>query len=187
MNTLQRPEPMHAARALKYERGNGLTEGAKRGADECPRVSVIIPTYNRAELVHQAVQSVIAQSWLDWELIVVDDGSTDETIAALKALGEWRLRVLPEAHCGHVARLRNIGAKAREANISHFSMPTTSGSPKSWSFNCMLWVENPDVGHTPRMSYSMRLASARRCARAALSPFPGASRANSCWGKPAQR
>ncbi len=120
MNTLQRPEPMHAARALKYERGNGLTEGAKRGADACPRVSVIIPTYNRAELVHQAVQSVLAQSWQDWELIVVDDGSTDETIAALEALGEWRLRVLPEPHCGHVARLRNIGAKAARGEYLAF-------------------------------------------------------------------
>lgn len=43
------------------------------------RVSVIIPTHNRLDLLQRAVQSVVKQSYRDWELIVVDDGSTDKT------------------------------------------------------------------------------------------------------------
>lgn len=44
-----------------------------------PKFSIILPTYNRAHLVSTAIESVIAQSVKDWELIVIDDGSTDDT------------------------------------------------------------------------------------------------------------
>jgi len=44
-----------------------------------PKVSVIIPTYNRAHLVGRAIQSVLDQTYKDFELIVVDDGSIDNT------------------------------------------------------------------------------------------------------------
>jgi glycosyltransferase involved in cell wall biosynthesis len=48
-------------------------------------VSVVVPTYNRAGLVTRAIDSVLAQSWPDVEIIVVDDGSTDDTVARLDA------------------------------------------------------------------------------------------------------
>ncbi|MFN8496548.1 MAG: glycosyltransferase [Anaerolineae bacterium] len=76
-----------------------------------PRVSVVIPTYNRADLLPEAIASVLGQSLADLELIVVDDGSTDDTAAVLAAVGDPRLRVIAQANGGISAAL-NAGMRA---------------------------------------------------------------------------
>lgn len=95
-------------------------------------VSVIIPTYNRAAWVAEAVASVLAQTWRDFELLVVDDGSTDAT---LKALAPWRERLmyLRTRENRGVAAARNVGAKAAQGRWLVSWIPTTCGSPGSWS------------------------------------------------------
>jgi len=74
-----------------------------------PLVSVIIPTYNRRAAVCEAVASVVAQRAIDSEIIVVDDGSTDDTGAALRAFAP-QVRYLRQAPSG-VAAARNAGAR----------------------------------------------------------------------------
>lgn len=59
-----------------------------------PLVSVIIPTYNRARLLPRALNSVLSQDYPDFELIVIDDGSTDETPELLKTFSDPRIRVI---------------------------------------------------------------------------------------------
>ncbi len=71
-----------------------------------PKVSVIIPTYNRAELVVKAVNSVLAQTFADFECIVIDDGSTDETLMRLQEIDDCRLKVLTRRN-GGVSAARN--------------------------------------------------------------------------------
>jgi glycosyltransferase involved in cell wall biosynthesis len=73
-----------------------------------PQVSVIIPTYNRAAMVKEAIASVLAQSYADRELIVVDDGSTDATEAALADFLP-QLTYVRQEHQG-VSAARNRGA-----------------------------------------------------------------------------
>ncbi len=75
------------------------------------RVSVIIPTYNRAAWVMEAVASVLAQTYRDFELIVVDDGSTDGTLAALASLG-GEVKILRREERQGVSAARNLGARA---------------------------------------------------------------------------
>lgn len=72
-------------------------------------VSVIIPTYNRCLYLREAVQSVLAQTGVDLELIVVDDGSTDETAAAMRDFDD-RLRYIRKSHSG-VSSARNEGTR----------------------------------------------------------------------------
>jgi len=75
-----------------------------------PTVSVIIPTYNRASLVVKAVDSVLAQTYKDYELIVVDDGSTDNTEQCLKRYGN-DIKYIYQ-HNGGVNKARNTGIDA---------------------------------------------------------------------------
>jgi glycosyltransferase involved in cell wall biosynthesis len=72
-----------------------------------PSVSVIIPTHNRAFLVQEALASVQAQTYQDFEIVVVDDGGTDGTAAAL---AEWReVKVLRHSQRRGVSAARNTG------------------------------------------------------------------------------
>ena len=75
-----------------------------------PKISVIIPSYNRAALVEQTVRSVLAQSFSDRELIIVDDGSTDDTHDRLRDLiGAGQCRYIYQNNQGR-SEARNAGA-----------------------------------------------------------------------------
>jgi glycosyltransferase involved in cell wall biosynthesis len=65
-----------------------------------PRVSVLIGCWNNAETLPRAIESILGQTVSDLELIVVDDGSTDDTPEVVKAIGDSRLRYLPLEHMG---------------------------------------------------------------------------------------
>jgi glycosyltransferase involved in cell wall biosynthesis len=78
-------------------------------AEHSPRVSVIIPTYNRSVYVRQAVGSVFNQTLRNFEILVIDDGSTDDTAQMIKSMADPRLRYLPQANAGRsVARNRGM-------------------------------------------------------------------------------
>ena len=84
-----------------------------------PAVSVVIPAYNRAATIAAAIASVLRQTWEDFELIVVDDGSTDGTLAAAAAITDPRLRLVPAPRNLGAAGARNLGvAEARGAWIA---------------------------------------------------------------------
>lgn len=70
-------------------------------------VSVIIPTYNRANIVHEAIESVLTQTYADIELVVIDDGSTDATLRQLRKYSD-RITVISQDNSGPAAA-RNLG------------------------------------------------------------------------------
>jgi ribosomal protein S7 len=72
------------------------------------KVSVIVPTYNRADLIPYTINSVLSQTMSDWELIVVDDGSTDDTAAVVKRYQDDRVRYIRQENAG-VSAARNRG------------------------------------------------------------------------------
>lgn len=74
-------------------------------------VSVIIPTYNRAASITQAVSSVLAQRYANLEVIVVDDGSTDQTKEVVSALADPRVRYIAHERNRGAAAARNTGLK----------------------------------------------------------------------------
>lgn len=76
---------------------------------ERPLVSIVIPTYNRAVLTSRAIDSVLAQSYDRFEVLVVDDGSTDDTEAVVRARKDPRIRYLRQPRNRGVAAARNRG------------------------------------------------------------------------------
>jgi glycosyltransferase involved in cell wall biosynthesis len=80
-----------------------------------PKVSVVIPCYGQARYLPEAVRSVVAQTSGDWEIVIVDDGSPDETAVVAAGLiaqhGPARMRLIRQAN-GGVARARNAGMAA---------------------------------------------------------------------------
>lgn len=82
------------------------------------KISVIIPTYNRQEFLAQAIDSVLGQTCADFELIVVDDGSTDDTARRVDAYGA-RVRYIYQENKGPAAA-RNTGIRAAEGELLAF-------------------------------------------------------------------
>jgi glycosyltransferase involved in cell wall biosynthesis len=76
-----------------------------------PTVSIILPAFNRRAFLQEAVESVFAQTFQDWELVIADDGSDAETRSYLGALRDPRLRILCLEHCGNPSRVRNEGIR----------------------------------------------------------------------------
>lgn len=77
-----------------------------------PKVSVIIGAYNCEKFIEETVQSVIDQTFKDWELIVVDDCSTDSTGEKIRAISDRRIRIIRlDANSGRPAVPRNVGIK----------------------------------------------------------------------------
>lgn len=83
-------------------------------------VSVIIPTYNRAELVGRAIQSVLDQTYQDFEIIVVDDASIDNTENIVKGIIDERIRYIRHERNKGAAITRNTGIKAAQGKYIAF-------------------------------------------------------------------
>ena len=78
------------------------------------KVTVIIPTFNRSQVLPRAIDSVFSQSFEDWELIVVDDGSDDGTDTLLKTYKDPRVTVMTQNNRG-VSAARNLAIKASQS------------------------------------------------------------------------
>lgn len=83
-----------------------------------PTVSVVIPTYNTAKYISEAIESVLAQTYKDFEIIVVDDGSTDNTKEVLQPCIE-QIRYIYQGNGGR-ASARNTGIKAARGRYVAF-------------------------------------------------------------------
>lgn len=84
-----------------------------------PRVSVVMPAYNAEQFIDRAIDSVCKQSFQDWELVVVNDGSTDGTRSYLEKIRHPRVRVLHQENRG-VSAARNLAIEVSRGEILTF-------------------------------------------------------------------
>lgn len=110
---------------------------------DVPTVSIIIPTYNRADFLKEAIESVLAQTFCDFELIVVDDGSTDRTRDLLDGYGA-RLRPIFQANRG-VSSARNAGIRAAQGRYIALLDSDDLWLPKKLAAQIAAMEAQPDI------------------------------------------
>ena len=109
-----------------------------------PRVSVIVPTYNRGQYIAQALESVFAQTFRDYEIIVIDDGSTDNTQEILKNF-EGRIRSLYQENQG-ISKTRNRAIKESTGEFIAFLDSDDFWEPIKLEEQVKILDSHPDVG-----------------------------------------
>ncbi len=109
-----------------------------------PLVSVVIPTYNMAAFIGQAISSVLAQSMTDLELVVVDDGSTDETAQVVSGFGD-RVSYIHQANNGGNSA-RNRGVAAAHGRYVAFLDADDTWLPEKLELQLRVFDEYPSVG-----------------------------------------
>ena len=112
---------------------------------ENPLVSVIIPVYNGARYLGAALESVFAQTYREFEVIVVDDGSTDES--GVIAQGFRDVRYLQQPNQG-VAAARNHGLEAARGEFFAFLDQDDLWTPDKLKLQVEYLLSHPDVGYT---------------------------------------
>ncbi len=85
-----------------------------------PAVSIVIPTYNHAQFLRQALESVRAQTLTDWEAIVVNNFSEDDTLAVADSFGDPRIRLVNFRNHGVIAASRNEGIRLAAGELIAF-------------------------------------------------------------------
>ncbi len=98
-----------------------------------PAVSIVLPTYNRAALLGRSIQSVLRQSYTDFELIVIDDGSTDETSGVVAGFRETRLRYFALARNMGAGAARNVGIQLARGKFLAFQDSDDEWQPSKLS------------------------------------------------------
>jgi glycosyltransferase involved in cell wall biosynthesis len=108
------------------------------------KVSVIIPTYNRERLISRAIESVLKQTYTDYEIIVVDDGSTDRTSELLKKF-EGRIRYFYQQNSG-ISGARNRGLEEAKGEYIAFLDSDDAWLPEKLTIQVEVLDKNKDVG-----------------------------------------
>ncbi len=129
-----------------------------------PKISVIIPTYNRGNLIQNTINSVLNQTFTDWELLVIDDGSTDNTKEIVQEFikKDSRVKYFYEENSGCPSGPRNLGVENAKGEYVAFldsddewfptklekqlDIFTNSKNPKLGVVACYLYIKDNKTG-----------------------------------------
>ncbi|HEY9644318.1 MAG TPA: glycosyltransferase [Coleofasciculaceae cyanobacterium] len=109
-----------------------------------PRVSIVVPTYNGDRFIAAALDSVLNQTYTDYEIIVVDDGSTDQTVQVLKTYGD-RIQTVEQENRG-VAAARNRGLALAQGEFIAFLDQDDLLLPDKLALQVKCFDDHPELG-----------------------------------------
>ena len=111
-----------------------------------PEISIIMPTFNRGYCIKRAIESVIQQAFEDWELVIIDDGSSDGTAQTVATFTQTdnRVRLLKQPHKGDIPA-RNYGIKVSTGLVITFLDSDDYYKPNHLRKNCEFLAANPGI------------------------------------------
>src|ERR1700754_2088364 len=87
---------------------------------DVPKITVLMPAYNAGKYIGEAIESVLEQTFTDFELLIVNDGSTDNTAAIIQSFTDPRIVLIQQPNLGVAAALNNGLKHARAEYIARF-------------------------------------------------------------------
>jgi len=106
-------------------------------------ISVIIPLYNKARSIASALHSVLDQTFRDYEIVVVNDGSTDHSVAEVRKVQDPRIRLFHQQNAG-VSAARNRGIEEAKGELVAFLDADDEWNPEYLETQCLLSQQYPD-------------------------------------------
>ena len=113
---------------------------------EREKVSIIIPTYNRAYCIERSIRSVLEQTYREFELLVVDDGSSDNTQDVVNRIKDERIRYIQMSENKGVAAARNEGIRQAAYKYIAFQDSDDVWKPNKLEKQMQVLIENPQAG-----------------------------------------
>jgi glycosyltransferase involved in cell wall biosynthesis len=136
--------PKHERVALERTSAFSGITGEPSETQRAPRVSVVIPTYNSARFLREAIQSVLNQTYSDFEVVIIDDGSTDDTESVVRSFGE-RVSYVKQPNRG-VSAARNQGIRDAKAEYVAFLDSDDIWLPNKLAEQIPLLEQDPELG-----------------------------------------
>jgi glycosyltransferase involved in cell wall biosynthesis len=109
-----------------------------------PAISIIMPVYNAEKYISEAIQSVLHQTYTNWELLIINDGSTDNSYKIIKSFSDSRIRYFEQPNQG-VSTARNIGLQHMQGNYFCFLDADDWLPDHSLSARLEVFQRDPDI------------------------------------------
>ncbi len=109
-------------------------------------VSIILPTYNRAGMLEESIRSVLQQSYSDFELVIMDDGSDDGTREIVMSIPDHRIKYFQLPHSGYTGRLKNFAIRESSGEYIAFIDSDDMWKAGKLEKQMKLFSENPSIG-----------------------------------------
>ena len=121
-----------------------------------PHVSVVVPVYNRGATIGEAIESLRRQTLTDIEIVVVDDGSTDDTAAKVRAIGDSRIRLVQMGRNTGIPTARNRGTTAAQGEYVALLDSDDTAMPDRLALQAAFLDRHPACAFVGSLSEEMR-------------------------------
>lgn len=122
-----------------------------------PTISIVMPTYNRADHIVATIESIRRQTYSQWELLVVDDGSTDDTKERVEGLHDQRVQFCEAGRTGNIIALRLKGIALATGDLLAFMDSDDLWAPEKLHKQVAALEAHPEAGFSLTGGYNFRV------------------------------